>query len=59
MSPIGRELREAIAKGKPDHALKDLAVSAGMSTLWEEGLKKVRAALTSLEELESVVLLDR
>ena len=59
MSPIGRELREAIAKGKPDHALKDLAVSAGMSTLWEEGLKKVRAGLTSLEELESVVLLDR
>ena len=59
MSTVGHELREAIAKGKPDHALKDLAVSAGMSTLWEEGLKKVRAALTSLEELESVVLLDR
>lgn len=59
MSTVGRELREAIAKGKPDHALKDLAVSAGMSTLWEEGLKKVRAGLTSLEELESVVLLDR
>jgi len=59
MSPVGRELREAIAKGKPDYALKDLAVAAGMSTLWEEGLKKVRAGLTSLEELESVVLLDR
>jgi type IV pilus assembly protein PilB len=59
MSTTTRELREAIGKGKPDHVLKDLAVSAGMSTLWEEGLKKVRAGLTSLEELESVVLLDR
>lgn len=59
MPALARELREAIAKGKPDHALKDLAVAAGMSTLWDEGLKKVRAGLTSLEELESVVLLDR
>ena len=57
--PVGRELREAIAKGQPSHILKDLAVAAGLSTLWEEGLTKVRAGLTSLEELEGVVLLER
>ncbi len=54
-----REMRDAIAKGSPVHVLKDAAVASGMSTLWEEGLKKVRAGLTSLEELEGGVLLDR
>jgi type II secretory ATPase GspE/PulE/Tfp pilus assembly ATPase PilB-like protein len=56
---LGRELRDAIAKGSPAHVLKDAAVAGGMSTLWDEGLKKVRMGLTSLEELEGVVLLDR
>lgn len=56
---LSRELRDAIAKGSPAHVLKDAAIAAGMSTLWDEGLKKVRAGLTSLEELEGTVLLDR
>jgi len=56
---LGQELRDTIAKGAPSHTLKSAAVAAGMSTLWDEGLKKVREGLTSLEELESVVLLDR
>ncbi len=56
---LDRELRDAIAKGSPAHVLKDLAAAQGMSMLWDEGLKKVRAGLTSLEELEGVVLLDR
>ncbi|MBI3020560.1 MAG: Flp pilus assembly complex ATPase component TadA [Candidatus Omnitrophica bacterium] len=53
---FGRELREAVAKGVPSHALKDAAIAQGMSTLWQQGLEKVRAGLTSLEELEGVVL---
>jgi type IV pilus assembly protein PilB len=56
---VNREIREAIAKGSTSTQLKDVAVSFGMSTLWDEGLKKVRAGLTSLEELEGVILLDR
>jgi type IV pilus assembly protein PilB len=56
---LGNELRDLIAKGAPSHELKRAAVASGMSTLWEEGLKKVRAGLTSLEELEGTVLLDR
>ncbi len=51
-----RELREAIAKGASAHVLKDAAAAQGMSTLWAEGLKKVRAGLTSLEELGTIVL---
>ncbi len=56
---LGREIRDTIAKGAPAHTLRDAAVASGMSTLWDEGLQKVRAGLTSLEELEGVVLLDR
>jgi type IV pilus assembly protein PilB len=56
---LGRELRDTIAKGSPAHVLKDIAMASGMSTLWDEGLRKVRVGLTSLEELESVILLDR
>jgi len=56
---LDRKLRDAIAKGHPAHVLKDVAVASGVSTLWDEGLKKVRAGLTSMEELAGVVLLDR
>ena len=56
---LDRETRNQVAKGAPAHVIKDCAVAAGMSTLWDEGLKKVRQGLTSLEELEGVVLLDR
>jgi type IV pilus assembly protein PilB len=56
---LTREIRDLIAKGSPAHVLKDAAVAAGMSTLWDEGLKKVREGRTSMEELEGVVLLDR
>ena len=54
-----RDTRNEIAKGSPAHVIKDRAIAGGMSTLWDEGLKKVRAGLTSLEELESAVLLER
>ena len=55
---LGRELRDQIAKGASAHTLKTIAAREGMTTLWDEGLKKVRAGLTSLEELETIVLLD-
>jgi type II secretory ATPase GspE/PulE/Tfp pilus assembly ATPase PilB-like protein len=56
---LTRELRNVIAQGTPTHVLKEAAVAHGMATLWQSGLSKVQAGLTSLEELESVVLLDR
>jgi len=56
---LGREVRDIIAKGAPAHVLKEAASAAGMSTLWDEGLKKVRSGQTSFEELENVVLLER
>ena len=43
--------RQAILNGVDAAALQNLAVEAGMSTLYEDGLEKVAAGLTSLEEL--------
>ena len=43
--------RQAILNGVDAAALQNLAVTAGMSTLYEDGLQKVAAGLTSLEEL--------
>jgi type IV pilus assembly protein PilB len=56
---LSREARDLIAKGEPAHVLKAQAIKDQMSTLWDEGLKKVRQGMTSLEELEAVILLDR
>ncbi len=56
---MDRDLRDAVARGGSAHELKQLAVKQGMTTLWDEGLVKVREGRTSLEELEGVVLLDR
>ncbi len=56
---LTRELQDLLAKGSPSHAIKDAAVASGMVTMWEDGLRKVRQGITSLEELEAVVLLDQ
>jgi len=56
---VNRVLQDLIAKNAPTNELKDAAVKDGMVTLWQAGLKKVQQGLTSLEELESVVILDR
>jgi len=56
---LNRPLRDLIAKGVPAYAIREGAVKAGMATLWDEGLRKVREGRTSLEELEGVILLDR
>jgi type IV pilus assembly protein PilB len=56
---VTRPLRDLVAKGEPAHVLRDAAMrQAGMVSLWDAGLSKFEQGLTSLEELESVVLLS-
>jgi type II secretory ATPase GspE/PulE/Tfp pilus assembly ATPase PilB-like protein len=52
---VGDELRKLIAGGAPNDAIVRAAQSAGMASLWEDGLAKVEAGMTSLEELHRVV----
>jgi type IV pilus assembly protein PilB len=48
----------ALASRKASHAeLEQAAMSGGMTTLWADGLEKVRSGVTSLEELGRVTII--
>ena len=40
---------------KDSLALTSVAVSKGMKTLWQDGVEKVDAGMTSLEELTRII----
>ena len=44
-------MRSAILQGKDASALQQLAVQNGMYTLYDDGLRKVAAGQTSLDEV--------
>jgi type IV pilus assembly protein PilB len=52
---IGDDLRQLIASGASNDAIVASAQSSGMASLWEDGVAKVEAGMTSLEELHRVV----
>jgi type IV pilus assembly protein PilB len=52
---IGDDLRQLIAGGAANDAIVRAADASGMTSLWEDGLTKVEAGMTSLEELHRVV----
>ena len=52
---IGDDLRHLIAVGASNDAIVLAAQESGMKSLWDDGLEKVEAGLTSLEELHRVV----
>ena len=49
------ELRRAIATGAANDTIVRIARDGGMESLWADGLAKVEAGMTSLEELHRVV----
>jgi type IV pilus assembly protein PilB len=52
---VGDDLRHLIAGGAANDAIVQAAQAAGMASLWDDGLDKVEAGMTSLEELHRVV----
>ena len=52
---LDEPLRAAILAGRDGNALHDLATRNGMRSLYEDGLRKVAAGLTSIDELARVV----
>ncbi len=51
-------VREAVHDGSSEASLRVAAAGAGMRRLAEDGLRKVRAGITTLEELERVIEVD-
>ncbi len=52
---VGDGLRQLIAGGAANDTIVREAYASGMASLWEDGLEKVGAGMTSLEELHRVV----
>lgn len=48
---LDEHLRAAVLQGCDANALHNLSIQSGMLTLYEDGLRKVAAGITSLEEL--------
>lgn len=53
-----RAIRDLITEDVPNRVLADAAKANGMLTLQDDGLLKVRAGLTSLEEVRTQILID-
>jgi type IV pilus assembly protein PilB len=53
--PITDKIRRLIAGRAPEAQIRDAAIGAGMVTLGEDGLTKVKSGITTVEELLRVV----
>ena len=42
----------------PTRALQDIAISQGMQTMWQRGLRRALAGETTLEEIQRVISVD-
>lgn len=56
---INEVMREAILRKVPTTELIETAVGQGMKTLWQNGLRRVIAGQTTLEEMARVVAIDQ
>ena len=52
------ELRDAVMSKKPESELQQIAVNAGMETLWEHGIRRVLAGECTYEDVMSTVIDD-
>ena len=57
MLEVNDSIRELINQGAPDSTIRIAAVDMGMRTLPEDGIEKVLAGVTTLEEVNRVVYL--
>jgi type IV pilus assembly protein PilB len=55
---LNDRLRDAIAKRPTSHALKKLAVEAGMKTMMEDGIAKIHQGITTIEEVTRVCAVE-
>jgi general secretion pathway protein E len=51
--------REAILQKMPTRALQNVAIQQGMQTMWQDGLRRVLAGQTTLEEILRVIAVDQ
>ena len=52
---VSEDIQRMAVERRPSDEIQEIAVEQGMRTLWQDGLEKVAAGLTSLEEIMRVV----
>lgn len=53
--PFGKKIKEMVASGRSEEEIRKSASDLGMTTMSDDGFKKVRAGLTTLEEVLRVI----
>ena len=53
------EFREAVMEKKPNRVLQQMAMDAGMKSLWDHGMSRVLAGETTFEEVINAVSEDQ
>jgi general secretion pathway protein E len=51
--------RDAVLQKMPTRSLQEVAVRQGMQTMWQNGLRRVQAGQTTLEEILRVITVDQ
>ncbi len=54
--PVTRQIKQAMTEGATSDAIRDAAVGAGMTTLRQDGLRKVLRHLTTIDEVRRVTM---
>ena len=59
LMPLSEELRDLIVKVSPTNVIRRQAVAEGMGSLAQDGIRKVLAGITTVEEVLRVTLLNQ
>ncbi len=55
---VDQLFRDAVMDKRPTRALQDVAISQGMQTMWQRGLRRAISGATTLEEIQRVISVD-
>jgi type II secretory ATPase GspE/PulE/Tfp pilus assembly ATPase PilB-like protein len=55
---VNQDIRRLIAHNAPENEIRDVARKFGMKSLYEDGLLKVKEEITTLEELQKVIMVN-
>ena len=56
---VDEVFRDAVLQKMPTRALQQVAIQQGMQTMWQNGLRRVQAGQTTVEEIVRVVATDQ
>ena len=56
---VNEVFRDAVLQKMPTRSLQQVAVQQGMQTMWQNGLRRVHAGQTTVDEILRVIAVDQ